>query len=48
MVAGYIGDGKAWIYEDVNGTKDSVCVALAGPEEVRFAVTFCSPVAMSQ
>jgi hypothetical protein len=34
--------------EDVIGTKEFVCVAFAGPEDVRLAVTLSSPVAMSK
>ena len=48
VVAGYIGDGKAWIIEEVSGTNEFVCVAFIGPEEVRLAVTCFSPVAISQ
>jgi hypothetical protein len=43
-----MGDGKDWMSELVIGTKEFVCVAFASPLEVRFAVTFSSPVAMSK
>ena len=33
--------------DDVIGTNEFVCVAFAGPDEVRLTVTFSSPVAMS-
>jgi hypothetical protein len=36
------------MYDVDNATYEFVCVAFAGPDEVRFAVTCFSPVAMSQ
>jgi hypothetical protein len=41
-----MGDGKLGMYELVSGTKELVCVAFAGPEVVRLAVTLSWPVAM--
>lgn len=41
-----MGDGNCGTYEVVSATKEFVCVAFAGPEVVRFAVTGSSPVAM--
>ena len=43
-----MGDGNAWTSVDVRGTKEFVCVAFAGPDEVKLAVTLFWPVAISQ